>query len=55
MFRRERMIVSHGHPIRIPPPLAEEYRRDDDRATYRRYSEMVMAAIAALRDEVSGD
>jgi CMP/dCMP kinase len=50
LFRRSRILVVHGRPIRIPPPLCAEYREADDRAAYRRYSDMVMAAIRALRD-----
>jgi cytidylate kinase len=50
LFRLRRFRVIQGRPIRIPRALAEEYRRQDDKALYRRYSEMVLAAIRALRD-----
>ena len=52
MFRRRQLLVTHGYPIRIPPPLLEEYRSADDRDSYRLFTEMVMAAISALRDEI---
>lgn len=48
-FRRARVRVVHGKPIRIPGGLLDEYRSQDDRAIYRRYSEMVLAAIQALK------
>jgi len=51
-LRRTRVRVTHGKPIRIPAELLAEYRSDDDRALYRRYSEMVLAAIQALKDGV---
>ncbi|HEX5132681.1 MAG TPA: (d)CMP kinase [Candidatus Krumholzibacteria bacterium] len=50
LFRRARFQVIHGRPIRIPAPLAAEYRAQDDRTAYRRHADMVMAAIQALRD-----
>ena len=50
LLRKSRVLVVHGRPIRIPPPLCEEYRAADDRAAYRRYSDMVMAAIRALKE-----
>jgi CMP/dCMP kinase len=50
LFRLRRFRVIQGRPIRIPRALAEEYRRHDDRSLYRRHSEMVLAAIRALRD-----
>lgn len=50
LFRLKRFRVIQGRPIRIPRALADEYRRQDDKTLYRRHSEMVMAAIRALRD-----
>jgi cytidylate kinase len=50
LFRLRRFRVIQGRPIWIPRALAEEYRRQDDRSLYRRHSEMVLAAIRALRD-----
>jgi cytidylate kinase len=50
LFRLKRFRVIQGRPIRIPRELAEEYRRADDKGLYRRHSEMVMAAIRALKD-----
>jgi len=50
LFRLRRFRVIQGRPIRIPHALAEEYRRQDDKGLYRRHSEMVMAAIRALKD-----
>jgi CMP/dCMP kinase len=50
LFRLRRFRVIQGRPIRIPRELAEEYRRQDDKGLYRRHSEMVMAAIRALKD-----
>jgi len=49
-LRRRRFRVIHGPAIRIPAALAAQYRERDDRALYRRYSEMVLAAIRALKD-----
>jgi cytidylate kinase len=49
-LRRRRFRVVHGRPIRIPPELALEARAADDKTAYRRHSDMVMAAIGALRD-----
>lgn len=49
-FRRTRVRVIHGRPIRIPAELQTEYQGDDDRALYRRYSDMVLAAIQALKE-----
>jgi 1-acyl-sn-glycerol-3-phosphate acyltransferase len=48
--RQARVRVVYGRPIRIPPPLLEEYSAADDRALYRSFSDMVMAAIQALKD-----
>jgi 1-acyl-sn-glycerol-3-phosphate acyltransferase len=48
--RRTRILVVQGPPIRVPPPLCEEYRAADDRTVYRRYGDMVMAAIQALKE-----
>jgi 1-acyl-sn-glycerol-3-phosphate acyltransferase len=50
LLRRQRFQVIHGRPIRIPPPLLAEIQAMDERTAYRRHSDMVMAAIAALRD-----
>jgi CMP/dCMP kinase len=50
LLRRTRVRVVHGKPIRIPAILLDEYRAQDDRAIYRRYSDMVMAAIQALKE-----
>lgn len=50
LFRLRRFRVIQGRPIRIPRALAEEYRRQDDKGLYRRHSEMVLAAIKALKD-----
>jgi cytidylate kinase len=49
MLRRRRMIFAYGRPIRLPASLLEEHRDAD---SCRQFSEMVMAAIAALKDEV---
>jgi cytidylate kinase len=49
MLRRRRMMVAYGAPIRVPAELLEEFQGAD---ASRQYAEMVMAAIAALRDEV---
>ncbi len=49
-FRQTRVRVVHGPPIRIPAGLLDEYRSQDDRALYRRHSEMVLAAIQALKE-----
>jgi cytidylate kinase len=48
LLRRERLIVAHGRPIRLTSRsrLAEPGAKD-----YREYSEMVMEAIQALKDE----
>ncbi|HXV14907.1 MAG TPA: (d)CMP kinase [Candidatus Krumholzibacteria bacterium] len=50
LFRKSRVRVIHGKPIRIPAGLIEEYRSQDDRAIYRRHSDMVMAAVQALKE-----
>jgi 1-acyl-sn-glycerol-3-phosphate acyltransferase len=49
-FRKTRVRVIHGKPIRIPAALLPEYRTEDDRALYRRHSDMVMAAIQTLKE-----
>lgn len=49
-FRKTAVRVVHGKPIRIPAALLDEYRSQDDRAVYRRHSDMVMAAIQALKE-----
>ncbi|HEU4364795.1 MAG TPA: (d)CMP kinase [Candidatus Krumholzibacteria bacterium] len=50
LLRRRRFRVVHGPPIRIPSSLLPEIRSMDERTAYRRHSDMVMAAIRALRD-----
>jgi len=50
LFRRDRIRVVYGRPIRIPPDLVAGYRSADDKADYRRASEMVMAGIRALKE-----
>lgn len=50
LLRKSRVRVIHGKPIRIPAGLLDEYRTQDDRAIYRRHSEMVLAAIQALKE-----
>ena len=47
----EDKIIVVGRPIRIAPG---DRSRWDDPETYRQYSEMVLAAIQALRDELPG-
>jgi len=49
LLRRRRFVVNHGRPIRIPAELLGEYTDTD---AYRRFAEMVMCAIAALKDDV---
>jgi len=49
LLRRRRMVFTHGRPIRVPAELLAGYQEPD---SYRRYAEMVMCAIAALKDEV---
>ncbi len=49
MLRRRRMIVAYGAPIRVPSELLPE---EGDTSAYRQFSEMVMAAIAALKDDI---
>lgn len=50
LFRKTKVRVIHGKPIHIPAALLDEYRAQDDRAVYRRHSDMVMAAIQALKE-----
>jgi cytidylate kinase len=50
LLRRRRFRVTHGRPIRIPPELLSGVQAEDERTAYRRHSDMVMAAIRALRD-----
>jgi cytidylate kinase len=50
LLRRQPFRVVHGRPIRIPPQLLAEVQAEGDRTAYRRYSEMVMAAIGALKE-----
>lgn len=49
MLRRRRMTIAYGAPIRVPAELLEEYQSAD---SSRRHAEMVMAALAALKDDV---
>jgi 1-acyl-sn-glycerol-3-phosphate acyltransferase len=49
-LRKRPFRVIQGRPIRIPAALAAEYRSRDDRTLYRRHSDMVLAAIKALKD-----
>jgi 1-acyl-sn-glycerol-3-phosphate acyltransferase len=55
LLRKTRLVVSHGRPVRIPPELQKDLLGGNDREAYRVYSEMIMAAIQALKDEVDGD
>jgi cytidylate kinase len=48
LFRRERLYVAIGRPIRLDPSSREEFADNDG---YRAYSEMVMEAIRALKDQ----
>jgi 1-acyl-sn-glycerol-3-phosphate acyltransferase len=50
LWRRRPFRVIHGPPVRIPAALAARYREADDRTLYRRHSDMVLAAIRALKD-----
>lgn len=52
LLRRTRILIVHGRPIRIPAALCESYRAADDRTVYRRYTDMLMAAIRALKESV---
>jgi len=54
LIRRRRVRVTHGRPIRIPAALRDEVRAMDERTAYRRVSEMVMAAIQAVRESAPG-
>lgn len=49
LLRRERMVVGHGTPIRIPAELLAQHQNPE---SYRRFADMVMAGIAAVRDDV---
>lgn len=49
MLRRRRMMIAYGAPIRVPAELLPDFQGAD---ASRQLSEMVMAAIAALKDEV---
>jgi len=55
LFRRRKLRVVYGAPIRIPPEMANELLESGDREMFRRFSETVMAAISALRDEIAPD
>ena len=48
LFRRERLHVSIGRPIRLAPGTAGEFADGDG---YRAFAEMVLEAIRALKDE----
>jgi len=48
LLRRPRMRVMHGRPIRLTDTDLDKYRNPDK---YRDFGDMVMAAIAALKDE----
>jgi cytidylate kinase len=50
LIRRRRLLLAYGRPIRIPPELLTGYQASQDKDIYRQYAEMVMAAIADLRD-----
>ena len=47
-FRRERLHVTVGRPLRIAPETREEFVHNDG---YREYAEMVLEAIRALKTE----
>ncbi len=46
------LVVAHGRPIRIAPGPLRVLQERGDRDDCRRYAEMVMEAMSALRDEV---
>lgn len=48
LLRRERLVVAHGRPMRLTSKQPLTDASPDD---YREYSEMVMEAIQALKDE----
>jgi hypothetical protein len=48
LLRRERLYVAIGRPIRLAPGTRETFANNE---SYRAYSEMVMAAIQAFKDE----
>jgi cytidylate kinase len=48
LFRRERLHVSIGRPLRIAPETREQFAHNDG---YREYAEMVLEAIRALKTE----
>lgn len=48
LFRRPRLVVRHGRPIRLDPEWLESHRHKD---SYRDFGETVIAAIQALKDE----
>jgi len=50
LVRQSRVVVRYGRPIRIASGPLSELRARASRDEYRRFSQMVMAAIAALRD-----
>jgi 1-acyl-sn-glycerol-3-phosphate acyltransferase len=49
MLRRRHMVIAYGAAIRVPGELLAEYQGAD---SSRRFAEMVMCAVAALKDEV---
>ena len=49
LFRRHRMLVLEGRPIRLAPDTGGEFEDNDG---FRGYAEMVMEAIQALKDQV---
>jgi cytidylate kinase len=48
LFRRERLYMAVGRPVRVAEETREEFRNNDG---YRAYAEMVLEAIRALKDE----
>lgn len=48
LFRRPRLTVIQGHPIRLPGPSRQAPSADE----CREFGRMVMAAIGALQDEI---
>lgn len=49
MLRRTRLTIGFGRPIRVPRELLEEY---GDPESCRRFAEMTMCAIAAIKDDM---
>jgi cytidylate kinase len=48
LFRRQRLYVAIGRPVRIAPQARSEFAHNDG---YRQYAEMVLEAIRALKAE----